>query len=100
MSADTSTGSPPARGRPLAQFSIHDDSENNKSLKGMRLGGSVSRALLSMNITDLDGKHKHSRTSSDGPSPLATSKLGNMQSSTLSGGSNTNKVVSQKSVYR
>lgn len=91
MSANASTGSPAARRRPSTQFSIHDDAENASSLKATRLGA-VSRALLGLGITDIDAKNKHSRGSSDGPSPLSTSKFGNIQTPTTSG-SIGNKVV-------
>ncbi|KAL9022086.1 MAG: hypothetical protein Q9185_000704 [Variospora sp. 1 TL-2023] len=91
MSANASTGSPAARGRSSTQFSIHDDAENANSLKAPRLAA-VSRALPDLSITDVGAKNKHSRGSSDGPSPLSTSKFGNIQTPTTSG-SVSNKVV-------
>ncbi|KAL8757828.1 MAG: hypothetical protein Q9184_004109 [Pyrenodesmia sp. 2 TL-2023] len=39
----------------------------------------------------MDEKNKHSRGSSDGPSPLLTSKLGNIQTPTMSDSANNNK---------
>ncbi len=95
MSANASTGSPSARGRPSAHFSIHDDMENTEkteSLKVTRVVGFLSSVLLDLNITNMDEKDKHGRGSSDGPSPLSTSKLGNLQTLTTSASANT-KVI-------
>ncbi|KAL8943785.1 MAG: hypothetical protein Q9211_000868 [Gyalolechia sp. 1 TL-2023] len=92
MSADASTGSPPSRNRPSTQFMIHDDAENNNFLKATRQGGTVSCAMASLdNMTDLNGKSKHSMNFSDGPSPLSTSKLGNVQASTVNVSANHKK---------
>ncbi|KAL8838025.1 MAG: hypothetical protein Q9170_002306 [Blastenia crenularia] len=71
MPVSVSTGSPPPRSRPSTQFVIHDDAENADSLKATR-------------------QNKHNMNSSDGPSPLSTSKLGNVQGATISS-LNTNK---------
>lgn len=97
MSANASTGSPTARSRPSTQFSIHDDEENASSVKATRLGA-VSRAMLDLDITNLDAKNKHSRGSSDLLSPLSTSKLGNIQMPTTTG-STGNKVVSEHQLW-
>ncbi|KAL9041709.1 MAG: hypothetical protein Q9180_001103 [Flavoplaca navasiana] len=87
MSAYASNGSPPPRSRRSTQFVIHEDAvdiENADSSKPKRPKASVSEAMQSLKISNDAGKHKHNLTSSDGPSPLTTSKLGNIQSASLS----------------
>ncbi|KAL9606405.1 MAG: hypothetical protein Q9179_000425 [Wetmoreana sp. 5 TL-2023] len=68
MSTSASNDPSPTRSRPLNQFVIHKDTENPDSVKSTRQGSS----------------NKHAMSSSDGPSPLATSKLGNIQAPALS----------------
>ncbi|KAL8952694.1 MAG: hypothetical protein Q9222_001393 [Ikaeria aurantiellina] len=87
MSAGGSNGSPPPRSRPSNHFKIHDDTENSGLLTTDRQASSMAEGML-MATTSGDGKkNKHSRNSSNGPSPLSTSKLGNIQPPTLSGSS-------------
>ncbi|KAL8861084.1 MAG: hypothetical protein Q9178_002597 [Gyalolechia marmorata] len=88
MSANASSGSPPPRNRPSTQFVIHEDSmdiENSTSSKPKHQMASVSEAMLNLKMTNDTGKSKHNMTSSDGPSPLTTSKLGNAQTPWLNG---------------
>ncbi|KAI4167988.1 MAG: hypothetical protein LQ343_006782 [Gyalolechia ehrenbergii] len=54
MSADASTGSPPSRGRPSKQFVIHDDAENNNSLKATRQGGTKAKIDHDCTIDDFE----------------------------------------------
>lgn len=82
MSADASNGSPSNRSRPSTQFVIHDDAELDNTLKPTRRQGTVSLSMsMCDNIAKLNAKNKHSMNFSDGPSPLSTSKLGNVQAS-------------------
>lgn len=82
MSADATNGSPPSRDRPSTQFVIHEDAESDNTLKATRPGGAVSPSVsMCDEVTKLSGKSKHSMNFSDGPTPLSTSKLGNVQAS-------------------
>ncbi|KAI4280117.1 MAG: hypothetical protein L6R38_004690 [Xanthoria sp. 2 TBL-2021] len=72
MSTHASSGSPPTRSRRSTQFVIHEDAEDIENTSTLK----PNRPMAS---------HKHNLTSSDGPSPLTTSKLGNIQGSSLSG---------------
>ncbi|KAL8853331.1 MAG: hypothetical protein Q9221_001807 [Calogaya cf. arnoldii] len=88
MSAHASNGSPPPRSRRSTQFVIHEDAEDidkSSSLKPNRSMASVSEAMQDLKVSNDNGKHKHNMTLSDGPSPLTTSKLGNIQTPSLSG---------------
>ncbi|KAL8872627.1 MAG: hypothetical protein Q9174_001767 [Haloplaca sp. 1 TL-2023] len=85
MSADTSSGSPPSRYRPPPHFLIHEDKDDKQaskqSSKPTHQTGSVSEAMLQLDITDNTGKSKHKLKSSDAVSPLSTSKLANLPTS-------------------
>ncbi|KAL8808988.1 MAG: hypothetical protein Q9223_005247 [Gallowayella weberi] len=88
MSAQASNGSPPPWSHPSTHFVIHKDlvdSENSSSSKASRQVASVSEAMLDLKVTDHRGKNKHTMNISDGPLPLTTSKLGNIQTPTLNG---------------
>ncbi|KAL9099420.1 MAG: hypothetical protein Q9163_005078 [Psora crenata] len=65
MATLESTGSPTARGRASGHFTIHEEEDGKHSTAG---------AIHQMSLTP-----KHSYTSADGPTPLSTSKLGNLQ---------------------
>ncbi|KAL8670523.1 MAG: hypothetical protein Q9168_004940 [Polycauliona sp. 1 TL-2023] len=88
MSALASSGSPPPRNRRSTQFVIHEDAadaQNTDSFQSNRPLASVSDAMQNLKVSNNDaGKHKHHLTSSDGPSPLASSKLENLQTASLS----------------
>ncbi|CAL8579429.1 hypothetical protein XPA_005177 [Xanthoria parietina] len=88
MSAHASSGSPPPRSRPSTQFVIHEDAEDVEKpnpVKANRPMASVSEAMQNLKVSNDTGKHKHNLTGSDGPSPLTTSKFGNIQGSSASG---------------
>ncbi|KAL8993839.1 MAG: hypothetical protein Q9169_006048 [Polycauliona sp. 2 TL-2023] len=87
MSANDSSGSPQPRNRPSMQFVIHEDAmdaEQPNVSKANRPTASVSEAMQNLKVSDDAGKHKHHLTLSEGPSPLTTSKMGNMQTPPLS----------------
>lgn len=79
MSANASTGSPPTRTRSSVPFVIHEDSKNIESTESTRQIGSMNEAMLHLKMNDDGEKTKHAMTKSDGPSPLLTSKLENVQ---------------------
>ncbi|KAL8686289.1 MAG: hypothetical protein Q9218_007209 [Villophora microphyllina] len=79
MSVNASSGSPPSRTRSSAAFVIYEDSENVGNLPSTRRRGSISETMLHLQTSnDLENK-KQGVNTSDGPSPLSTSKLGNIQ---------------------
>jgi len=88
MSALPSTGSPELRGRPSVPFAIHDEVDDNKNLTvSTRQESSVSHVptFIHFERSDVDFiqasklSSKHSIPSQEGPLPLSTSKLGNVQ---------------------
>lgn len=88
MSAHASSGSPAPRSRQSTQFVIHEDAEDVEKpnpVKANRPMASVSEAMQNLKVSNDTGKHKHNLTGSDGPSPLTTSKFGNIQGSSASG---------------
>lgn len=96
MSANASTGSPPTRTR--TSFVIHEDSQNVDSLESTRPIGSMNEAMLHLRMNDDGEKTKHAMTKSDGPSPLLTSKLENVQAP-ASNRAASNKVRLRRSSY-
>ena len=68
------------------------DIEDSTSSKAKHQMTSVSEAMLDLKITNDTGKSKHNMTSSDAPSPLTTSKLGNVQTPWLNGAAGHHKV--------
>ena len=84
MSAVSSSGSPAAREKASASFTIHDETSSSQEKgNGLRQVNSVSVCRtpnrLELMLTYIQGS-KHAFVSSDSPSPLITSKLGNVQS--------------------
>ncbi|KAL9129258.1 MAG: hypothetical protein Q9217_002238 [Psora testacea] len=65
MAAFESTGSPTVRGRASGHFTIHEEEHGKHSTAG---------ATRQVSLTP-----KHSYNTNDGPTPLSTSKLGNLQ---------------------
>ncbi|KAF6231346.1 hypothetical protein HO173_010489 [Letharia columbiana] len=70
MAGLPSNGSPAARGRvSTTQFAVHDETDHQDNSMSSRQASSTSK----------QGVSKHGITTNEGPMPLSTSKLGNLQ---------------------
>ena len=79
----TSTGSPTPRGNQLDQFVIHEEgNDKHESPLPQRQASSVGPYIIIHSTHNANNQFqtpKHTLAVSEGPAPLSTSKLGNIQ---------------------